>query len=111
MFLLVASFVLAVQGTTSLACQACAANDHMLLQTASHRFRAGLSKQAVNRTSCVLRPNSHTCCGQCAANGGFCSPRSQTCYDSKRKDYYETCCESDGDVVEETQATCCSACA
>merc|ERR1712232_514501 len=61
-------------------------------------------------------PEGKGCCASCG-DQGYCSPRSGGCYDSKKKDYYETC--GNASVTEPVPATpatpegvpaCCASC-
>merc|ERR1712151_1485352 len=61
-------------------------------------------------TTCPQVPEKQSCCEGCSGKS-FCSPRSGTYYDSKRRPYYETC--TAGDEFHEAGATthgCCAGC-
>lgn len=64
-------------------------------------------KTLKSMTTEMGRRKSSTCCESCDGKA-FCSPRSGTCYDDKRKDYYATCKVSQ-DTAADTPA-CCESC-
>jgi len=61
-------------------------------------------------TTCPQVPEKKSCCESCSGTS-FCSPISGACYDSKKKDYYETCAGGD-ELPKTSPATggCCSEC-
>merc|ERR1712176_505038 len=61
-------------------------------------------------TTCPQVPKKKSCCESCSGTS-FCSPMSGTCYDVKKKDYYETCAGGD-ELPKTSPATggCCSEC-
>lgn len=64
------------------------AKDQVLLQS-RRSVLANIKRHAEESNS--TKAGSAWCCSKCA--GQFCSPQSGNCYDSKEKDYYESCGE------------------
>merc|ERR1712048_730080 len=64
----------------------------------------GSECHAANASNLLAQEMVRGCCGSCGDKGGFCSPKSGSCYDSKKKDYYEVC-------GEPRPPQCCTDCA